>query len=74
MSKKHHIIQHYNQRSMRNIFTFLLVMAGITPVMAQQSVGIGTTNPDSHAVLDISSTKKGVFFPRLTTAEQATLT
>lgn len=59
---------------MRNIFTFLLAIAATTPVMAQQSVGIGTTTPDSHAVLDISSTKKGVFFPRLTTAQQATLT
>lgn len=64
---------------MRNIYYisaigFFLAIIGITSVKAQQSVGIGTTTPDSHAVLDISSTKKGVFFPRLTTAEQATLT
>ena len=64
---------------MRNIYYisaigFFLAIIGITPVTAQQSVGIGTTTPDSHAVLDISSTKKGVFFPRLTTAEQTTLT
>ena len=49
----------------------LLAMA--TPAMAQQSVGIGTTTPDGKAALDITSTTRGVLFPRLTTAQQATL-
>ncbi len=39
----------------------------------QQSIGIGTMTPDQKAVLDISSTTKGVLLPRLTTAQQATL-
>jgi len=39
----------------------------------QQSIGIGTTTPDQKAVLDISSTTKGVLLPRLTAAQQATL-
>jgi len=34
------------------------------PVSAQ--VGIGTNNPDSSAVLDVSSTNKGLLIPRLT--------
>jgi hypothetical protein len=38
------------------------------------SVGIGTTTPYSNAALDITSTTKGVLFPRLTAAERTTLT
>jgi microcystin-dependent protein len=52
---------------------FLLLLASFLPASAQTSIGMGTTNPDSHAVLDISSTTKGVLFPRLTAAEQTTL-
>jgi microcystin-dependent protein len=62
---------------MRKIFTyiafFLPLCIALSPVFAQTSIGMGTTTPDSHAVLDISSTTKGVLFPRLTTAQQTTL-
>src|ERR1700722_10060978 len=51
----------------------LLLLAGFVPATAQTTIGMGTTNPDSHAVLDISSTTKGVLFPRLTAAQQTTL-
>jgi microcystin-dependent protein len=62
---------------MRSILLYttlsLLLLAGFLPATAQTSIGMGTTSPDSHAVLDISSTTKGVLFPRLTTAQQTTL-
>jgi microcystin-dependent protein len=51
----------------------LLLLTGFLPATAQTSIGMGTTSPDSHALLDISSTTKGVLFPRLTTAQQTTL-
>jgi microcystin-dependent protein len=51
----------------------LLFLAGFQQATAQTSIGMGTTTPDSHAVLDISSTTKGVLFPRLTVAQQTTL-
>ncbi len=51
----------------------LLLLAGFLPATAQTSIGMGTTSPDSHAVLDISSTTKGVLLPRLTAAQQTTL-
>ena len=35
-----------------------------------QNVGIGTTNPNAKAALEIKSTDKGVLFPRLTTAQR----
>lgn len=52
------------------VFT-LLIGAGILPASAQ--IGIGTTTPDAHAVLDITSTTQGVLFPKLTTAQQNVL-
>jgi microcystin-dependent protein len=58
------------------INTFLLfAVCGIfvAPALAQKSIGIATISPDSHAALDISGTVKGVLFPSLTTAQQATL-
>jgi len=62
---------------MRNIIhhatQFLLLLACSTAALAQQSIGIGTTTPDSHAVLDISSSSQGVLFPRLTTVQQSAL-
>ncbi|QLH46056.1 MAG: hypothetical protein HWD58_10745 [Bacteroidota bacterium] len=39
-------------------------------VQAQQNIGIGTTTPDSSALLDISSTNKGVLIPRMTYAQR----
>src|ERR1700722_10032132 len=61
---------------MRNsLFTALLAILLVTAgsASAQTSIGIGTTTPDTHAVLDISSTTKGVLFPRLTAAQQTVL-
>ena len=55
------------------IFLLLPILAISRPAYCQQSVGIGTTTPDNHAVLDITSTQKGVLLPSLTTAQQATL-
>ncbi|MET3535016.1 autotransporter outer membrane beta-barrel domain-containing protein [Chryseobacterium limigenitum] len=34
------------------------------------NVGIGVTAPNANAILDITSTNKGVLFPRLTTAQR----
>ena len=55
------------------IAVLALLLAGFGPAAAQTSIGIGTTTPDSHSVLDIVSTTKGVLLPRLTPAQQATL-
>ena len=36
-------------------------------------IGIGTTSPNSSAALDITSTSKGLLFPRLTSIERANI-
>ncbi len=39
-------------------------------LLTAQGVGIGTTNPNSSALLDITSTTKGLLMPRMTTAQR----
>lgn len=38
--------------------------------MSEAQVGVGTTNPESSAILDINSTSQGVLVPRMTTAQR----
>ena len=39
--------------------------------LVAQSIGIGTASPHSSAVLDITSTSKGLLIPRMTSAERS---
>jgi microcystin-dependent protein len=50
------------------LFLFLFIQQ-----LTYAQTGIGTTNPDPNAILDISSTQKGVLLPRLNAAQLATL-
>jgi hypothetical protein len=50
-----------------------LLILGVLLLLLQnlfsQNVGIGTTNPDGSAVLDINSTSKGILVPKMTEAQ-----
>ncbi len=46
---------------------FLCVSIAAT---SQQNVGIGTTSPNSSAILDVNSSQKGMLMPRLTTSQR----
>lgn len=53
--------------------------SGVTPAPAdgaiiEGTVGIGTSTPDSKAVLDVNSTTKGVLVPRMSTTERDAIT
>jgi hypothetical protein len=50
---------------MRKLFFVLVVLCFSNVVLSQSNVGIGTTNPDASALLDLNSNNKGVLFPRL---------
>lgn len=45
----------------------LLCILGITNATAQNNVGVGTTTPDTSAILDISAQDRGVLVPRTDT-------
>lgn len=56
---------------MKKILTVALALSSFA-ALAQQSgnVGIGTKNPDPSALLDLSSTTKGLLLPRMTQAQR----
>ncbi|MFM2394223.1 MAG: hypothetical protein RLZZ546_2205 [Bacteroidota bacterium] len=53
---------------MRSLLLYIILFAA--SFTYAQSIGIGTTTPDSSAILDISSTTKGLLLPRMTTAQR----
>jgi N-acetylneuraminic acid mutarotase len=57
---------------MKKITTLFILLALAFNVHAQ-SIGIGTTSPDTSAALEINSTSKGFLMPRLTTAQRNTI-
>lgn len=58
----------------RNYNYMMLLLALNLPFLALAQVGIGTPTPSPSAVLEISSTTKGLLLPRLTTAQRNNIT
>jgi hypothetical protein len=56
---------------MKQIFTLLAAVVFTATTYAQ--VGIGTTNPNTSAALDITSTTKGLLIPRMLAGERTTI-
>lgn len=50
-------------------FLLPFALAFVTNYCISQSVGIGTNSPNSKAILDLSSTTKGLLIPTMTTAQ-----
>jgi hypothetical protein len=58
----------------RGIFLMTIVISAIVyPNRIQAQQGIGTSNPHSSSILDVSSTDKGVLIPRLTQTQMENL-
>ena len=55
---------------MKKIILTLVTLTIVSLSSAYSQVGIGTTNPDASAALDIESTDKGILPPRMTTAQR----
>jgi trimeric autotransporter adhesin len=49
----------------------LLLLSAFTTLAQNANVGIGTLKPDSSALLDLTSTSKGLLIPRMTLAQRA---
>jgi hypothetical protein len=56
---------HFKQNKMRAKLILLFLSQSLFIYSFSQSVGIGTTTPDSSAMLDISSNNKGLLLPRI---------
>lgn len=57
---------------MKSLF-ILAALIAVTTTANAQNVGIGTNLPNVDALLDISSTTKGVLFPRMTTIQRISI-
>ncbi|MEP6711112.1 MAG: hypothetical protein ABJA37_01790, partial [Ferruginibacter sp.] len=55
---------------MKKILSLSYFLLLISYFSFSQTVGIGTANPDSRAILDVRSTSKGILFPQLTTTQR----
>ena len=49
---------------------FLMTITFLPGIVLAQQVGIGTTTPHASALMDVSSTSKGMLVPRMTTAQR----
>ncbi|GGD44764.1 hypothetical protein GCM10011514_05980 [Emticicia aquatilis] len=49
----------------------LLLLSALNSMAQNENVGIGTTKPDNSALLDLTSTSKGLLIPRMTLAQRA---
>lgn len=56
---------------MKYFYSILVLIFFSLPIFAQNSsVGIGTNSPNSKAILDVSSTEKGMLIPRMTAIQR----
>ena len=58
---------------MRKVLLLFIILTAHSFSFAQ-NIGIGTSTPNSKALLDVSSTSKGVLFPRLNTQQRDAIT
>jgi hypothetical protein len=66
--KYFHACKKYN--TMKSFILFILLVINLTFSNAQNNIGIGTQTPHASALLDVSSTNKGIMAPRMTTAQR----
>ncbi len=55
--------------TINSLLTFIIVSISCLTVNAQNNVGIGTTTPNTKAILELKATDKGLLVPRLTTLQ-----
>lgn len=51
----------------------ILLVFLLLPIIVFSQVGIGTTTPDTNAILDVTSTSKGFLVPRMTSAQRVAI-
>ncbi len=61
------------EKMKKHLFFYIVAVLCNLQIVQAQSVGIGTTNPDASAQLDISNTAKGILIPRLTSAQRSNI-
>ncbi len=65
------IILTFNNLRLRYGVYMLLFLSAFTTFAQSENVGIGTLKPDNSALLDLTSTSKGLLIPRMTLAQRS---
>jgi len=55
---------------MKHLSLFVVFAFTATLCFAQNNIGIGTVSPDASAMLDVTSTSKGMLIPRMTSGQR----
>lgn len=58
---------------MKNLIIILLVPILLVSSISIAQTGLGTSSPDASALLDLTSTTKGLLLPRMTTIQEAAI-
>jgi hypothetical protein len=58
---------------MTKYLVLIFFISTISSLNAQQSVGVGTNAPHASAMLDVTSTTKGILLPRMTSAQRTAI-
>jgi hypothetical protein len=58
---------------MKSYNKIILIVFSLLFSSLHAQIGIGTSTPDASAILDLSSTSKGLLMPRMTTLQQTAL-
>jgi hypothetical protein len=61
------------RQTMKTIFTLCFVLIASIIFGQTNNVGIGTTTPNATAMLDVSSTTKGILIPRMTAVQKSAI-
>ncbi|MEM8528925.1 MAG: hypothetical protein AAGG68_30100, partial [Bacteroidota bacterium] len=61
------------QNYIKILLFFLFIFCSFWTAQAQVSINENNTDPDASAMLDVSSTEKGILIPRMTTAERTAI-
>ena len=59
--------------SIRAIFTLLIITYSVLSTKAQIAVNNDGSSPDASAMLDVTSSNKGILIPRMTTTERTAI-
>lgn len=54
----------------KTLLAFTVFIGSALSSQSQNNIGIGTASPDASALLDLSSSSKGILIPRMTTAQR----
>ncbi len=67
------LLRFIQQAASKKVFSFFCILFAVK-FLAAQNIGIGTTSPHANALLDITSSNKGILIPRLTNAQMTAIT